>query len=469
MLGALLTGLSYASLGSRYPRAAGAAYITHRAFGFAVLSYVIGIAVMMSGLTSMATGTQAIAENIMRAGTMVNDPASTPVSNSQGPSAGDSAGQVVDPSALPADTIVPSAPASAAPPTVIAPPPSAIPSIEALKSSPWLKPIAILVVLAIGLVLVKGIRESMWLNIICTFVEASGLIFIIVVGCRYWGSVNYWEIPTLQTNGVSALAPILLSGALLTFFSFIGFEDILNVSEEVKNPRKDIPIGLIGAMILATLIYMGVAITAVSVIPHAVLAKSPTPLMDVAHKAAPWFRGIDKLYIVITIFAVGNTALLNYLMGSRLLYGMSRQGLLPAFLGRVHHRTRTPIIAIGTLFLIVAVLVGLGNVKQLAEATVLLLLSVFVAMNLGLIRLKLRKDEPPGAFEVPLFVPILGALVCLTLIGSKLVAAWSSDSPPARAARVSALIALAILAGAALLYVLMRPKSAVAEEIEVEA
>jgi amino acid transporter len=345
-----------------------------------------------------------------------------------------------------------------------APTTGAAPVVDRAKTSPWVKPIAIAVVLCIGAVLVKGIRESMWLNLICTFVETAGLLFIIAVGIKYWGSVSYFEMPAGDLKSIANLTPALLSGALLVFFSFIGFEDILNVSEEVKNPRTAIPFGLVGAMILATLIYMAVAITAVSVIPHATLANSATPLMDVAHKAAPWFGGIDKIYIVITIFAVGNTALLNYLMGSRLLYGMSRQGLLPVVLGTVHQHTRTPVVAIGTLFLIVTMLVLIGNVKQLAEATVLLLLSVFVVMNASLIALKLRKDEARGGFEVPDFVPAAGLLICLTLIAAKIWAAWSSDTADAKAARVAPLIAIAILAIAAALYLVIRPKTVVIEE-----
>ena len=398
MVAALLTGLSYACVGGRYAKAGGAAYVTQRALGWPALSYVVGIAVMMSGLTSMATGAQAIAENLEKAVGF----------------------------ALP------------------------------------IKAVAIGLVFLVGCVIFRGIRESMWVNVVCTVVEAAGLLFIIAVGMRYWGGVNYLETPA-DSGGIGSgiTLALVLQGAVLMFFSFIGFEDILNVSEEVKDPKRDIPFGLIGAMILATLIYMAVAITAVSVLPWRELAASKTPLMEVAHRAAPWFGGIDRVYLGITIFAIGNTALLNYLMGSRLLYGMSCQGLLPAVLGKLHAKRRTPQVAIAVLFVIVSVLILSGGVKPLAEATVLLLV-VFTLVNVSLVVLKRRAGEPSDGFDVPLAVPVLGALVCALLVVVRVHAAFTADKPGAWVAPV---IALGIFTVSFLLYSLLKPKRVVAEEI----
>jgi amino acid transporter len=467
MIGALLTGLSYASLGSRHPRAAGAAYITQHAFHKPMLSYVIGFAVLMSGLTSMATGSRAIANNLIRA---FSD--SPPAAVSTGSTAQSTQADPA-PAAVPTLTTQPGEVPAATQKAELSQAAAIVPT----DNAPWYTPgklfatnklVAAGAVLLIGLVLVKGIRECMWLNITCTVVESIGLLFIIVVGVRFWGSVSYLELPTPPAGATNWAAPavtlLMLNGAVLAFFSFIGFEDILNVSEEVKNPRTDVPFGLIGAMILATLIYIAVAITAVSVVPHATLAQSKTPLMDVAHTAAPWFKGIDTIYIIVTIFAVGNTALLNYLMGSRLLYGMSRQGLLPGILGRVNKRTQTPVIAIGVLFLIVVVLIGVGNIGQLASATVLLLLSVFVFMNASLIRLKLRPNEPRGGFEIPIIIPILGMIVCGGLIGVKVISPFFGTGQSTLLEALTApIIAGAILLIGAALYFVLRPKNVVAE------
>ncbi len=399
MTAALLTGLSYACVGSRYARAGGAAYVTQRSLRKPWLSYVVGIAVMMSGLTSMATGSQAIAENIAKA--------------------------------LGLDLPV--------------------------------KLVAIGLVFLIGCIIFRGLRESMWANVVCTVVEASGLLFIIAVGVRYWGGVNYLETAndTVAGGAGSGITlAIVMQGAVLTFYSFIGFEDILNVSEEVKNPRRNVPFGLIGAMIAATIIYMAVAITAVSVIPWRELAVSQAPLMDVAHRAAPWFKGIDSVYAGITIFAIGNTALLNYVMGSRLLYGMSKQGLLPAILAKVHPVRSSPYVAIFVLFFIVAGLILSGGVKQLAEATVLLLLTVFTVVNISLVVLKLRPGEERGGFEVPIIVPALGAFVCAALIFVRLQTAITSEDT---AQQTAPIISIAIIAVSLLLYRVLKPKDVVPE------
>lgn len=400
MIAAMLTGLSYACVGSRYARAGGAAYVTQHGLRKPLLSYIVGIAVMMSGLTSMATGSQAIAEQLEKAFGFALD----------------------------------------------------------------IKLVAIGIVFLVGCVIYRGLRESMWLNILCTVVEASGLLFIIAVGVRYWGSVNYLETAgdtVAGGPGSGITLALVMQGAVLTFYSFIGFEDILNVSEEVKNPRKNVPFGLIGAMILATLIYMAVAITAVSVVPWRELAASKTPLMDVAHKAAPWLGGIDRLYLGITIFAIGNTALLNYIMGSRLLYGMSRQGLLPAILGRVHPTRHTPHVAVFVLFGIVAVLILSGGVKQLAESTVLLLLSVFTVVNIALLVLKRRPEEPKGGFEPPMIVPLLGALTCASLIYARIHSAITSADPNQKTAP---LIAGGIVLVSVVLYAALKPKNPVIVE-----
>ncbi len=396
MVAALLTGLSYASVGSRYPKAGGAAYVTERATRKPWLSYAVGIAVMMSGLTSMATGLQAIAGNLME---LVS------------PGGGD----------------VP------------------------------VKLVAVVLALVIGAVIYRGIRESMWVNLFCTIIEVAGLVFIVAVGVRYWGGVDYLEVPAeARGAGLAGISFIvILQGAVLTFFSFIGFEDILNVSEEVKEPRRSIPFGLVGAMIAATVIYMAVAVTAVSVIPWAELSQSKAPLMEVAKKAAPWFGGIDRVYFFITIFSIGNTALLNYLMGSRLLYGMSRQGLLPAFLGRVHAVRKTPHIAVVALFVIVTLLIFSGGVKPLAEATALLLLTVFSIVNISLVILQRRKGEERGGFEVPAFVPILGAVVCLVLIVSRVHGAVAGGAGDAA---VAPLVAGGIIAASLVMYRWLRPE-----------
>ena len=175
----------------------------------------------------------------------------------------------------------------------------------------------------------------MWLNIVCTADR----------GRRAWSSSSRSASATGARRPArdcrpagrrrSSAADRASNGAVLTFFSFIGFEDMLNVAEEVKNPQRNMPIGLIWRMVAATVIYMAVSITAVSVVPWRELARRPAPLVEVvrARRAVVPAAGSSPSS---PSSRSRNTALLNYMMGSRLLYGMARQGLLPAPLGRVH-------------------------------------------------------------------------------------------------------------------------------------
>jgi amino acid transporter len=171
---------------------------------------------------------------------------------------------------------------------------------------------------------------------------------------------------------------------------------------------------MISAMLMATVIYICIAITAVSVVPWRELAEAAGPLTLVVERAAPWFP--TGVYAGITIFAVANTALVNYVMASRLLYGMSRQGLMPEALGRVHATRRTPYVAIAALLAIVVLLSLVGDIGALAASTVLLLLIVFTVVNVALLILQRRPGEAKGQFEVPSIVPLLGAIICSALI-----------------------------------------------------
>jgi basic amino acid/polyamine antiporter, APA family len=346
MLAAMFTGLSYACLGSRYPRSAGAAYIAQRAFGRPMLSYMVGLAVAASGLTSMATASRAFAGYILEL-------------------------------------------------TGIAPLPLLIVGF-------------IVFLTAVNL---RGMRESTFVNLVCTVIEAGGLVFIVIVGLRWWGSVNYLQLPPREDTAPISLA---LQGAVLTFYAFIGFEDLLNVSEEVKDVERTLPRALVLALLIVAGLYAAVSITAISVVPHAELAQSSGPLVEVVRRAAPWCP--PALFTGVCLFAIANTSLLNYIMGSRLIYGMARQGLLPAVLGRLHPSRRTPYVAILCLMVVVMALALVGDISGLAKATAVLLLGVFTILNTALVLLKNRPGEPRGTFEVPVVIPLGGIVICILLL-----------------------------------------------------
>ena len=248
----------------------------------------------------------------------------------------------------------------------------------------------------VGALVYRGIRESMWANVICTLVEVGGLLLVIAVGVRFWGSANLLEFPAVTETETGPPLVLLVQGMLLTFYAFLGFEDSLNVAEELKNPRRDLPLGLVMALGLTVIIYMGVSISAVSVVPWQELAEANAPLAEVMARAAPWFPA--GLFIAITIFAVANTGLINYVTASRLLYGMARDRHLPRALSRIHPVRRTPYVAIGLIFVVIVLLILWGDISELASATVLLLLLVFSVINSALVMLKLRPGEPQGGY-----------------------------------------------------------------------
>ena len=363
MVAALLTALSYASLGSRYPRAGGAAYVTDRAFKMPLLSFVVGLAVVASGVTSIATQSQVFAVNLI--------------------------------------------------------------SITGLTVVPvWA--IAIVFLLIVAGIVLRGIKESMWFNVICTLIEAAGLLLVIAVGIPYWGSVDLLQ-PPLTTSGSDALLVLIFQGSVLTFFAFIGFEDILNVAEECHEPEKTIPIALVTAMMVGALIYVAVAVTSVSVLPWQELAAAPGPLTEVMRRAAPSIPVV--VFAAITLFAVANTALVNFVTSSRMIYGMADQKLLPRSLSKVSVGLKSPYVATLSILLLLVPLAFFGSIAELASASVLMLLVVFFIVNSALIVLQRRGSEPKGKFEVPRLVPMLGAIVCLLLIGIRVSSAdWQAPA-----------------------------------------
>lgn len=377
MFAAGLTGLSYASLGSRFPKAAGASFITMTAFNNRFLSYMIGLAIAASSLTSMATAVRIFSGYFTSYFNFINFPIAM-----------------------------------------------------------------ILFSLIIAIVIFRGIKETMWMNALCTLTEVGGLLFIIIVGLPYIGEVSFLNAQTTENPTGVITIPLLLSGAVLTFYSFIGFEDILNISEEIKDPERTLPLGLILSVAISSTIYILISIVAVSVIPPQELAASQQPLVDVVKKTSPWLN--PTVFSFIAMFAVTNTFLLNFTMGSRLFYGMAKQGLLPKLLGKLHETRRTPHVAIVVIFIILMVLAFSGDVTALARATSVILLISFFVINISLIAFKLQKYDWKGCFQVPMVVPILGSLVCLALL--------------TQAQKEEAIISVIMLGSIAVLYFVLRPK-----------
>ena len=260
----------------------------------------------------------------------------------------------------------------------------------------------------------RGMRESSTTNIIATMVELTGLLIVIVAGALFLGrSPDAGIVQTIEVGRTVGWTEIA-RGAALGFFAFIGFEDMVNVAEEVKDPERNMPRAILIALCVTGVIYLLVVLVATSVVAPDELGASEAPLLSVVQRATEVVP--DRLFTLIALFAVANTGLLNFIMASRLIYGMSRQGLLPTTLGTVHPRRRTPHLAVLTVLAVALALALSGTLTYLAGTTSLLLLLVFFTVNVSLIVIKRRDRSTARTFCAPRWVPLVGALSCLGLM-----------------------------------------------------
>ncbi|WP_141733206.1 APC family permease [Oligoflexus tunisiensis] len=349
---AALTALSYAELSSRFPKSGGVATFVQKAFRKDWLSLLVGWLMFCTCLVSMATLSKAFSGYL-------------------------------------------------------------------LAFAPMIPPAAIILALFLGLAFVTfwGMRESSGLNIFCTTLEVSGLILVILVSILFLTGIEggaagaaLQNVPSAAGEGLG-WTPIL-QGAALAFYAFIGFEDIANVSEEVKDAERNVPRAILLALGIAGIIYILVAWLAVRVVGPAELATSSAPLLDVVRRAEPDFPPI--VFSVIAMFAVLNTTLLNMVTASRLLFGMSREGILPAWLGKVHPKRATPHRTLLVILPVAIFLALSGTLQFLAGTTATLILAMFCLVNISLFVIKRREPRTVG-FQIPLLIPILAFLSNIAL------------------------------------------------------
>ena len=258
-----------------------------------------------------------------------------------------------------------------------------------------------------------GISESIKINVILTVVEAFGLLVIIAIGiyALWMGQGN--PARAIEFNPANGALLSVLGGTALAFYALLGFEDSVNLAEEARNPPRDFPFALFGGLMIAAAIYVAVAVTAATLVDTKTLMTSSGPLLEVVKVAGLAFP--PKLFALIALLAVSNTALMNMIMASRLVYGMARERVVPPVFAVVHPSRSTPWVAILFTVAIAAALVATGDVAGLAETTVLLLLCVFAMVNIS--ALVLRRDSVDhDHYRAPTWMPVLGALVCLVLV-----------------------------------------------------
>ena len=353
---ALVTAFSYLELVTKYPKAAGAALYTHKAFGIHFVTFIVAFAVMCSGITSASTASRAFAANMSSA-------------------------------------------------------------MGLNLSAVGITATGLVFMAIIAAVNFRGVGESVKANVVLTCVELTGLLIIIVIGL--WaiglGQGDVSRVVQFRTNADGGMFWSVIAATTLAFFAMVGFEDSVNMAEECKDPTRHFPKVLLAGLAITGLIYVLVSISAITLVAPEQLGEGETPLLQVVQQGAPnfplWIFGF------ITMFAVANSALINMLMASRLVYGMSREHVLPPLLGKVHKTRRTPYVAIGfTSLLAFALITFVGEVPALGGTTALLLLCVFTVVNVAV--LVLRRDPVDHQhFRTPTILPILGAVFCAFLTG----------------------------------------------------
>ena len=272
--------------------------------------------------------------------------------------------------------------------------------------------IILTVVVVLGGLAAWGIAQSVAVAAILTTIEIGGLVMIIVTGLPEvtfsLASATQFFIPknSFAWHGV-------FSAGILAFYAFIGFEDMVNVAEEVKQPHRNLPLGIILALLLTTFFYLLVAMVAVSVVSPEELQASDAPLglvfSKTTHMPVQILNGIG-------VMAALNGILVQLIMASRILYGMSKQGALPTLFASVNPVTRTPLKATVVVTVAVLMLALLFPIEKLARWTSLIALSVFSLCNLSLIRIKLTQPAPTEAFTTPMLVPVLGLVTSLAFL-----------------------------------------------------
>ncbi len=368
---ATLTAFSYLELVTKYPQAAGAALYTHKAFGIHFLTFIVAFAVMSSGITSASTASKFFAENL-----------------------------------------------------------AVVFDIEAGTTAVMV--IALVFMALLAVINLRGVSESVKLNVVLTVVELTGLLIVIFIGfyAMTQGTVDFSRVMVFETSGDRSAFVAVTAATSLAFFAMVGFEDSVNMAEETHDPSRNFPRVMLTGLGVTAFIYVLVSIAAVAVVPVGVLADSETPLLEVVQAGAPGLP-MDTLYPLISMFAVANTALINMLMASRLIYGMGKQEVLPRALSSVLPGRRTPWAAIVFVTLIafglivgVTQFMGEDTVEALGGTTALLLLGVFTIVNIACLVLRRTHHVEHEHFKAPVVIPVFGALSCAFLVGP-----WTDRDP----------------------------------------
>jgi len=268
--------------------------------------------------------------------------------------------------------------------------------------------LAAIVVAAVTWLLVIGIKESVRANNIMVVTKVVILLFFIGVGAMYVKPENWTPF---MPNGFAGV----WTGASLIFFAFIGFDAISTAAEECKNPGRDMPIGIIGSLVICTIIYIATSFVLTGVEPWHELGVADPLAAVFANAGLDWAAGIVSLGAVVSMTAV----LLVFQLGQpRIFFSMSRDGLLPKYFAKVHPKYQTPHTTTIWTGIVVAAISAVANINEIVELTNIGTLFAFVLVCIGIIILRVTDPETPRVFRTPLvpLVPLLGVAMCIYLM-----------------------------------------------------
>lgn len=274
----------------------------------------------------------------------------------------------------------------------------------------WLVSAVLLIFLTI--IGVIGVKQALRFNMIFSIIAILGLLIVIAAGAPKIGSINY----TVSPSGISGI----LGAAVLVFFAYIGFDNIANLAEETKDPKRTLPRGLFIAILVSTVLYVLVGLAAVSLVPYQQLSGSNAPLALAASQA--YGPVAYDVLLVAALLTTLNTVLVLLIVGSRIIYGMARENVLPRVLGHVNQTTRTPIAASFLVLCVALLFIPLGNVGVVAKITSFGSLIVFILVNVALLHLRRTAPHLKRPFKIPFNIrwvsltALFGVLTCLALL-----------------------------------------------------
>ena len=267
---------------------------------------------------------------------------------------------------------------------------------------------AILMIFAIASLLSVGMKESANLNKIMVFIKVAVILLFIVVGVFYVEPSNWTPMFPFGFSGV-------LTGAALVFFAYLGFDAVSGAAEEVKNPKRNMPIGIIGSLLVCTLLYVIVSLILTGVVPYTNLNVSDPVSFALQVVNQDWAAGIISVGAII-----GMTTVILVMMygGTRLLYAFSRDGLLPKSLSDIHPKYKTPVKNTWILAILTAIVAGIVPLDKITSLVNMGTLIAFTVVSIGIIPLRRNKKVPTTGFKVPLYpvVPIVSFILCIFLI-----------------------------------------------------